>query len=100
MLVVALHEHVHHAASHEHVDAMQVALHGHFHEHSPDHDHELAAHSSVVRIWSSAHSHVMAAQVHDFMGHGTASILPAASGLLKPRDHDPPFHLIHCVFLT
>jgi hypothetical protein len=49
VLAVALHESLHHAEPHDHDAALQAALHGHAHEGTPDHDHEIAMAPSAPR---------------------------------------------------
>jgi len=100
VLAVALHEHHHHAEMHDHHDAIEVVLHGHAHEGSPDHDHQLTAPLSVSRSTWYGHSHVMDSHAGDLED---AEIGPGGScfkGPSEPRDLGPPAYLMHCVLLT
>lgn len=100
VLAVALHEHHHHAEMHDHHEAIEVVLHGHAHEGSPDHDHQLTAPLSVSRSTWYGHSHVMDSHAGDF---DDSEIGPAGSAFKGPperRDFAPPTYLMLCVLLT
>ena len=100
VLAVALHEHHHHTEMHDHHEAIEVVLHGHSHEGSPDHDHELTSLLSVSRTFWSVNSQALVSLPNDL---DDAEIGPDGSsfnGPSEPRDFGPPAYLMHCVLLT
>jgi len=98
VLALALHEHGHPVENH--YDAIQTALHGHAHEDSPDHDHELTAPLSASRTLRSVHSHAMVSQPNDLVDAAVSSVGTMANSMSEPRDFGPPPYLLHCVLLT
>jgi len=99
ILAVALHELHHHGETHDHHDPIEVVLHGHAHEGSPDHDHELTAPLSVSRTFWSVHSHVMVSLLNEFVDAEVGSVNAMANSLSEPWDLGPPAYLMNCVLL-
>lgn len=100
VLAVSLHEHVYHAEPHDHHDVIRTALHGHDHENSPDHDHELTTLVGFSRN-SAAHQN----QDTESQCPGTERCYESSfrlSGATEPcvRDVGPPPYVMHCVLLT
>jgi len=100
VLGIALHEHVHHTEPHDHYDALQAALHGHAHEGSPDHDHELSAPLNASRSSAAPHPQIMASRAPLLQGSETSRLRVVAASLSGTRIHGPPSYLMHCVLLT
>lgn len=100
VLLVALHEHSHHADQHDHHEAVQAAMHGHAHEDGPFHHHHLSATPGASRVSTVA-------QMSDAMISGRA-ILDLDNRRItradlrfrsSARDGTPAF-LMHCALLT
>jgi len=100
VLALTLHEHSHHVEAHDHHDAIQTVLHGHSHEGTPDHDHELTAPPSVSRTFWSVHSHAVVSLPNDLVDAEVSSVGAMADSLSESRDLGPPAYLMHCVLLT
>ncbi len=100
VLALALHEHGHHVEDHGHYDALQIALHGHAHESSPDHDHEVTSPLSASRAWWSGHIDALISQFHSSPDSGIASAGTSTLQQVEGRDIRPPSYLLHCVLLT
>ena len=100
VVVIAYHEHHHHAKDHDHVKAIEVVFHGHDHESSPTHDHELTAPMSASRTSWSGLMHSMASRVNDFVDADVELFRDAAGASTETRDPRPPAFLLHCVLLT
>lgn len=99
-LAVAFHEHSHHAETHDHHDALEVVLHGHAHEGSSDHDHELSAPLSASRSFGSVGPPIMVSQACDHSEDATRPKRGMTTCLSGARDLGPPRYLMHCVLLT
>lgn len=100
VLAVALHESLHHADPHDHHEAVRVALHGHAHDGTPDHDHDLAAPPGASQRPSAAGP--LGASPEDnevtVSEHQKTQPEDSSSGAF-PR-YGPPPYLLHCVLLT
>ena len=100
VLAVALHENLHHAEDHNHDNAIEMVLHGHDHEGSPNHDHELTAPLSASRTSWSVHLNSAVSQASDVVDAETRTIRVSVGDDLQSRDLGPPAFLLHCVLLT
>jgi hypothetical protein len=77
-----------------------VVLHGHSHEGSPDHDHELTAPLSVSRTFWSVHSQALVSLPNDLVDAEVSLVNAMVNSLSEPRDLGPHAYLMHCVLLT
>jgi hypothetical protein len=100
VLALALHEHDHVTEAHNHNDGFRAVLHGHTHEGSADHDHELTAPLRARRSAKSPSSHVVVYMGYDSASRETKSVGSAITCLSTMRDESPPSYLMHCVLLT
>jgi len=100
VLGIALHEHFHHAELHDHHGALQAALHGHAHEGSPVHDHELRVPLSASRSSAAPHPQVVTSRTPLLQGFEASRLRAVAASLSGARNHGPPSYLMHCVLLT
>lgn len=100
VLAVALHEHAHHAEDHHHDAAIRTALHGHTHESSPDHDHELTTLAGFSR--GSAMHHFQDAATQRPGAEVCCESLFRVGGAAEPsaRDVGPPPYVMYCALLT
>lgn len=100
VLAVSAHEHLRHAEPHDHHAAVEVALHGHAHDGSPDHDHDLTGPVQASRDRSTVQlaeaslprGVVVESELHRLQHEDGSSTLT--------REHGPPVHLLHCVLLV
>jgi hypothetical protein len=97
---VALHEHVHHAESHDHHDAIRTALHGHAHESPADHEHDLSMLVSTSRISTAHHVQASASQIPHSEHYSESPIQLGIATEPNVRDVGPPSYVMHCVLLT
>jgi hypothetical protein len=99
-LAVALHEHVDHAEPHDHHDVIRTVLHGHSHEGTPDHDHELSTLVGASRGSATPHNQDPASQSPDTEHYRGSSL--RVGGATEPcaPDVGQPLYVMHCVLLT
>ena len=100
VLAMSLHEHSHHAISHDHQAAIRTALHGHSHDSPPYHDHEL---TSPVGTSRSLAAHQFQASASQILHIERFSESPRQVGIAtepKLRDVGPPPYVMHCAQLT
>jgi len=100
VLAVALHEHFHHAHYHDHHGILQAAIHGHTHEGTPDHGHELTVPLSASRVSAVEHSFGLASQFCVLADQQRDEARTTAASISRSRGHGPPKYLMNCVLLT
>ena len=100
VLAVAYHEHHHHGETPIHQDAIEVVLHGHDHEGSPNHDHELTAPLSASRSSWSAHADSAVSRVNDQVDAEAQTARSSTVDHSEPRGLGPPAFLVPWVLLT
>ena len=100
VLAVALHDHHHHAEIHDHHDAIEVVLHGHSHEGSPDHDHELTAPLSAARSHVPVPAGAAVSQLYESVAAQIDGVRVRIGNRLEARDLGPPTFLLLCISLT
>jgi hypothetical protein len=101
VLVIAFHEyHHHHADIHDHQDAFDIVLHGHSHEGSPDHDHQITSTFSASRTIWFGHSGITASEAGFLVDDETRRFATTVDIPSEARDLGPPAYLMHCVLLT
>jgi hypothetical protein len=99
-LVVAAHEHFHHAEVHDHHEDLEAALHGHGHEGAPDHDHEVTVPPVASRIAAAGSPHAACLQPSSPSSDQREEISLAATSVESRSIHCPPPFLMFCVLLT
>jgi hypothetical protein len=99
-LVIAAHDHLHHAEVHDHHGDLEAALHGHGHEGVPDHDHELAAPPVASRIAAPGSVHASGSQTLPPTGDRREEILLTAASGERCSSHGAPPFLMFCVLRT
>lgn len=100
VLAVALHEILHHADPHDYHDAVRVALHGHAHDGTPDHDHNLTATPGASRGPSAAGPVGASPEGNQATVLERQKTQPEAFSSGTCLGYGPPPYLLHCVLLT
>lgn len=100
VLLVAFHEQLHHTEVHGHEDAIQAAMHGHAHESSPDHDHELTAPLTASRVTSAFQMLELTVETAAAADHQQDASRRLTAHPLMSAEYGPPPYLMNCVLLT
>lgn len=100
VLAVAIHEQLHHAHDHGHEEVFQAAIHGHAHESSPDHDHELTAPLTASRVTSAFQMLELAVEAATAADHKQDASRRLTTNPLMSAEYGPPPYLMNCVLLT
>lgn len=100
VLAVVIHDLVHHAAAHDHHEALLTAVHGHAHEGTPVHDHVVSAPLGPSRAADAGPSANLAADVATPFDDPRRDAMATPCSADRDIAQGPPMYLMHCVLLT
>ena len=100
VLAVAVHESLHHADPHDHHEAVRVAFHGHAHDGTPDHDHDVTAPPGASQRPSAAGPLDASPGGNEVTVPERQKAQPEDSSSGAGSRYGPPPYLLHCVLLT
>jgi hypothetical protein len=100
VLMVAAHEHLHHAETHDHGRAIETAIHGHAHDSTPDHEHEFTAPLGASRTSTATQLPNLCSEYNAASDHARGESHRRLAPAALSREHGPPPYLMHCVLLT
>jgi hypothetical protein len=100
VLLVAAHEHLHHDEKHGHEKVFQAAIHGHAHESSPDHEHELSAPLTASRVTPAFQMLELAGETAAAGDHRRDEPRHLTTHSMMSAECGPRPYLANCVLLT